>query len=105
MNTNHILATVNPSQLQKAVEAYVAGAYRIVPTSQTEAEICGFVTNGDGEEYGVVLTEVKAFCSCRDAMFRHSVCKHAVMLALHTIRNPQTEAVTEAKEEERPYRL
>jgi len=101
MVTTRVLAQVDPSRLQKAVEGFVVGAYTIVPTAQTEAEICGFVTNGDGKEYGVVLTEAKAFCSCRDAMFRHAVCKHAVLLALHAIRNPQAEAkpVTEAEKE------
>src|SRR5215831_12790432 len=94
-----ILQQVEPSRLLKATEGLVNNAYRITVTEQTEAEIRGFVTNGDGKEYGVVLTEAKAFCSCRDAMFRHSVCKHAVILALHTIRNPQTEAGVEAKEE------
>jgi len=105
MVTTRVVAKVEPGRLQKAVEGLVAGAYRIVPTSQTEAEIRGFVTNGDGKEYGVVLTEAKAFCSCRDAMFRHSVCKHAVILALHAIRNPQTEAVAETKEETQPVNL
>lgn len=107
MVATHVLAKVETGRLQKAVEGLVAGAYTIVPTSQTEAEIRGFVTNGDGKEYGVVLTEAKAFCSCRDAMFRHGVCKHAVILALHAIRNPQAEAtpVAEAKEERAPVDL
>src|SRR5215470_8698490 len=102
-----VLTKVEPGRLAKAVEGFVAGAYTIVPSSQTETEIRGFVTNGDGKEYSVVLTEAKAFCSCRDAMFRHAVCKHAVILALHTIRNPKAEAETEAKaeEESRPFNL
>lgn len=75
-------------------------------TEQSEAEIRGFVTNSDGHEYGVVLTEAKTFCSRTDGMFRHSVCKHAMILALHTIRNPQTEAKPLAEaEEERPVNL
>jgi SWIM zinc finger len=37
----------------------------------------------------VVLTGGQAFCSCPDAIYRKSVCKHAVTLALHAIRNPQ----------------
>lgn len=99
-----ILAHVEGQRLQKAVEGLVNGAYTVTVASRTETEIRGFVANGDGREYGVVLTETKASCSCRDAMFRHAVCKHAVILALHTIRNPQTEAVVEAKEE-RPVNL
>jgi hypothetical protein len=36
-------------------------------------------------------------------MFRHSICKHAVVLALYAIRNPQAEA--EQVEETRPVNL
>jgi hypothetical protein len=45
-----------------------------------------------GTEYGVVLTPKRAFCSCKDSLVRHTICKHAVILALHVIRTPQTEA-------------
>jgi len=101
-----VLAKVEAGRLAKAVEGLVAGAYYITVTEQGEGEISGFVTNGDGKEYGVALTEAKAFCSCCDALYRGVVCKHAVILALHTIRNPQTEAETEAKEEtSRPFNL
>jgi hypothetical protein len=104
MIATSILQQVEPSRLLKATEGLVHNAYQITVTEQSEAELRGFVMNDDGKEYGVVLTEAKAFCSCRDAMFRHAVCKHAVILALHTIRNPQTEA--EAQDETpRPFNL
>jgi uncharacterized Zn finger protein len=61
------------------------------------------VASGDGKEYGVVLSEGQAFCSCKDALYRKGVCKHAVALALYAIRNPQGKV--EAKEETRPYDL
>src|SRR5690349_2407213 len=98
MLLTHILATVEPHRLLKATEGLVNGAYTITVTEQTEAEIRGFVANGDGQEYGVVLTEGHAFCSCRDAMYRKGVCKHAVALVLHTIRNPQPAAPQEERE-------
>lgn len=98
MVTTTILAKVEAGRLQKAVEGVVSGAYRITVAQQTETEVRGFITNGDGREYGVVLSEGQAFCSCKDAMYRHGICKHAVALALYTIRNPKTEA----KEEETP---
>ncbi len=82
----------------------MSGAYTIALASQTEAEIRGFVANGDGKEYGVVLTEGQAFCSCPDAMYRKAVCKHATILALHVIRTPKAEA-KEEKEEVRPVNL
>jgi uncharacterized Zn finger protein len=101
MVTHTVLATVEPGRLAKAVDGYTAGAYTITVTGQSEAEVSGFVANGDGTQYGVVLTAARAFCSCPDSMFRHTVCKHAVVLALHVIRPPKEEA----KEEERPVSL
>lgn len=66
-------------------------------TGQSEAEIRGFVANGDGQEYGVVLGEGQAFCSCKDSMWRKTTCKHAVALALFVIRNPREEQSTEER--------
>ena len=102
MIATHTLAKVEAGRLQKAVDGFVSGAYRITLASQTDAEIRGFVTNGDGKEYGVVLSESQAFCSCKDAMYRKGVCKHAVALALYVIRTPQAEPV---RKEEPAYSL
>ncbi len=55
-------------------------------TRQTEAEIRALVKNGEGKEYGVTLTEAGVFCSCPDALYRGSVCKHATTLALAVLR-------------------
>lgn len=101
MVTQTILAQVEAGRLLKATEGLVTSAYRITPTAQTDTEIRGVVANGDGQQYGVVLTEGRAFCSCPDSIFRHSICKHAVVLALHVIRAPKTEAA----EEPRPVNL
>jgi len=95
-----ILAKVDGQRLLKATEGFVSGAYTITPTSQTATEVRGYVANGDGTQYGVVLTEGRAFCSCPDAMYRKEVCKHAVLLGLHVIRTPKAEV-----EEERPVNL
>ncbi len=59
------------------------------------------MANGDGKEYGVVLTEGQPFCSCPDSMYRKGICKHAVALALHAIRTPKVEA----EEAPRPVNL
>jgi hypothetical protein len=88
MIATQMLAKVEAGRLQKAVEGFVSGAYIITLTSQSETEIRGFVMNGDGKEYGVVLSEGQAFCSCKDTMYRKGVCKHAVALALFAIRTP-----------------
>jgi hypothetical protein len=91
MVATQILAKVEPGRLQKAVEGFVSGAYAITVTEQGEAEVRGFVANGDGQEYGVVLTEGQTFCSCKDAIYRKGICKHAVVLALYAIRTPRAE--------------
>ena len=64
MVATHILARVNGQRLQRAVEELVSGVYTITVTAQSEQEIRGFVANGDGCRYGVVLSEGQAFCSC-----------------------------------------
>ena len=48
--------------------------------------------NGEGKEYGVTLTEAGVFCSCPDALYRGSVCKHATTLALAVLRGEVKEA-------------
>src|SRR5215471_16330535 len=99
MIATQILAKVDGQRLQKAVEGLVSGSYSITVTEQSETELRGFVANGDGKEYGVVLSEDHAFCSCPDAMYRKGVCKHAVVLALHAIRNPQLDEKVEPTEQ------
>src|SRR5215510_7478745 len=102
MVTTTILAKVDGQRLQQAVEELVSGAYTIALAVKSESEMRGFVTNGDGKQYGLVLSEEHAFCSCPDAMYRRSVCKHAVALALYVSRTPQAEiqpAETEADEQ------
>jgi SWIM zinc finger len=97
MVATQILAKVEAGRLQKAVEGLVSGAYAITVAQQTETEIRGFVANGDGQEYGVVLSEGQSFCGCKDAIYRHGICKHAVALALHVIRTPQREQPQQAQ--------
>jgi uncharacterized Zn finger protein len=96
-----ILAKVEASRLQKAVEGFVSGAYAVTLTSQNEEEVRGFVINGDGHQYGIALSEGQSFCSCKDAMYRKGICKHAVALALYVIRTPKVEA----EPEEQPVNL
>jgi len=102
MVATQILAKVDGKRLEKAVSGLVSGAYEVKVTRQSETELRGFVANGDGREYGVVLSEGQSFCSCPDAIYRKSICKHAVAVALYTIRNSKTEA---KKEESRPVNL
>jgi hypothetical protein len=99
-----VLANVDGQRLQKAVEGVVNSAYHITVISQSAEEISGFVANGGGKEYAVTLHDGRTFCSCRDAMYRKGICKHAVALALYTIRNPQ-EAEAELQQNPPTYNL
>src|SRR4051812_14479341 len=101
------LAYIEATRLQKAVDGLVSGSYTLTLASASKTEMRGFVANGDGTQYGVVLTEGQAFCSCRDAMYRKGICKHAVVLALHVIRNPEVETKAAEMEEleEQPVNL
>src|SRR5262245_48614458 len=108
MLTQSILAKVEPGRLQTAVAGFVSGAYAVTITERSATELSGLVTTGEGPHYGVVLTADRAFCSCPDAMYRKGICKHAVVLALHVLRTPKTEAKVEAEVpavETQPYNL
>ncbi|MGH7962138.1 MAG: SWIM zinc finger family protein [Candidatus Binatia bacterium] len=94
--TAAILTKVEDKRFQKAVEGLRNGYYHVVLTLRSEGEVRGFVKGGDDEHvYGCTITEAGAFCSCPDALYRGSVCKHAVALALHEIRNPPNSAPSE----------
>lgn len=94
----YVLQQVTPERLQKAVDSFVSGAYTITLASLSETEMRGFVVNGDGKEYGVVLREGQSFCSCKDAMYRKGICKHHMLFALSVIRTQQPAKSQEEKE-------
>ncbi len=100
MLTTSILATVESSRLLKAAEALAHGAVTVTLTNVDTESLEGFVKNGDGVEYSVVITPARTFCSCRDAMFRRTICKHQTILSLYALRHG---AVVEV--EERPVNL
>lgn len=99
----NVIQKVDSERLQRGVEGLTAGAYKITLSAQSDAKIRGFVANGDGQEYGVVLSEGLSFCGCKDAVYRHGLCKHMVALALYVIRSPQKEEKTEGTP--KPYNL
>ena len=102
--TATVLAKVEDQRFHKAVEGMRNGAYHMTITLRGEEEVRGFVKKGNDKEYGCTITEAGAFCSCPDALYRGTICKHAVALALHVIRTPETRAQAE-QEEQRPYNL
>src|SRR5262245_51319115 len=82
----NVLQQVSTDRLQKAVNALADGSLQMTLTRTTENEIRALVKNGDGQEYGCTLTETLTTCSCKDALYRGSVCKHVTTVALHLLR-------------------
>ena len=82
----NVLQQVTTDRLQKAVTALAECSLTMRLTRQTEAEIRALVKNGKAKEYGVTLIEAGVFCSCLDALYRGSICKHATTLALAVLR-------------------
>src|SRR5438876_10951923 len=87
-----VLQHVSTDRLQRAVNALVDGSLTVTITRQTEAEIRALVQNGEDKEYGVTLTSTLTTCSCKDALYRAVVCKHATAVALSVLRAPQPQA-------------
>ena len=90
--TATVLARVEDQKFHKAVEGIRNGAYQMTITRRTPEEVRGFVKKNDGKEYGCTITEVGAWCSCPDALYRGGICKHAVVLALDVLRTPEIRA-------------
>jgi hypothetical protein len=85
------LKSISPERLQRAVLALAAGDMTVHLTRESEAEIRALVRNGSGKEYGVTLTANMTACSCPDALYRGTTCKHTIALALHVLRLPEPE--------------
>jgi predicted ABC-type ATPase len=85
---SHVQHSLRDRQ-RKAIEGLTDGSLTITLTRQTEAEIRALVKNGDGIEYGVTLTEHGAFCSCKDALYRGGVCKHAVATCVFCLQHTE----------------
>jgi uncharacterized Zn finger protein len=106
--TATVFARVEDQRFSKAAEGIRNGTYRTTVTLQAEEEVRGLVKKGHDKEYGCTITAAGAFCSCPDALYRGSICKHAVVLALCVIRNPRRDPADQARtqlEEQRPYNL
>src|SRR5215204_1193317 len=80
------LEQVSTKRLQRAVNALATGSMSVTLTRQDHSEVRAWVTCGGSVRYGVTLTPSLAFCSCKDALYRGVVCKHAVVVALHVLR-------------------
>ena|SRR2546423_185459 len=94
----HLLAILRestPERHQKAVHGLRDGTLTVSLTRQTDAEIRALVRNGDGIEYGVTLTEHGACCSCKDALYRGAICKHALAVCISRLQqnNPAEDRI------------
>ena len=106
--TATVLARVEDQRFAKAVEGIRNGTYQTTVTLQAEEEVRGLVKKGTDKAYGCTITPAGAFCSCPDALYRGSICKHAVALALYVVRHPRCDPADQARtqpEEQRPYNL
>jgi SWIM zinc finger len=84
----HAVQEVPADRLQKAVCGLADGTLTVTLTRQSDCEIRALVKNGTGAEYGVTLTESLIACSCKDALYRGGICKHATATALYVLRTP-----------------
>lgn len=84
-----LLRQVDGERFERAVNSLAQGFLSLTLTRQQPQEIRALVRNGEGKEYGVTLTEAVATCSCKDALYRGVICKHAVAVALSVLRAPQ----------------
>ena len=78
---------VSLERLQRAVSDLADGSLTVHLTRQNERELRALVTNGDGKEYGVTLMDTLVTCSCKDALYRGGICKHATAVAVHVLRS------------------
>jgi hypothetical protein len=93
------LKSVSPERLQRATTILAENSLGITLTRQSESEIRALVKNGEGREYGVTIADGLITCSCKDALYRGVTCKHAVALALWTIRQPRPVEVPTVEKE------
>jgi hypothetical protein len=80
------LRAATPERHQVAVRGLRDGSFTITITCRTEKEIRALVKNGDGKEYGVHLATYDNFCSCKDSLYRRSICKHQIALCVFVLQ-------------------
>src|SRR4051812_9399935 len=80
------LRSATPERHQLAVRGLRDGTFSITIACRTEEEIRALVRNGDGHEYGVNLSDRGNFCSCKDALYRGTTCKHQLALVVFVLQ-------------------
>jgi hypothetical protein len=87
-----ILRAASPTRHHKAVTGLADGSLTITITHRSDIEMRALVRNGEGTEYGVVITEHGGFCGCKDFAYRGVVCYHQIALCVYVLQqNEATE--------------
>jgi uncharacterized Zn finger protein len=87
-----VLQQVTPERFCKAVNSLADGSLAVTITSQSETAIQATAQTANHKAYEVSLNAAGTACSCPDALFRHSICKHGIALALQLLLVPQQPA-------------
>ena len=86
------VAEADSERTLRAIQGLTSGVYTVRVARQTECEVQADVANGDGKTYFVTLATTGCRCSCPDFIYKNRSnrpCKHAVLLALYAIQQPQ----------------
>lgn len=81
------LAKVDEQRMERAITSLRKGEYTVALARNDGVVITAFVNNGKGQSYTVSLTENGGFCSCPDASYRATTCKHMVSVAIRVIQD------------------
>jgi hypothetical protein len=80
------LRSATPERHQQAVRGLRDSTLSITMAFRTEEEVRALVKNGDGHEDGVNLSDRGNFCSCKDALYRGTTCKHQIALCVFILQ-------------------
>jgi predicted nucleic acid-binding Zn finger protein len=80
------LRAATPERHPLAVKGLRDHTYTITIAHRSETELRALVRNGEGAEYGVNLSDRGNFCSCKDALYRGTTCKHQIALCVFVLQ-------------------
>src|SRR4029450_541979 len=86
------LRSARPERHQLAVRGLRDHTLSFTVAFRSESEIRALCKNGNGQEYGVNLSDHGNFCNCKDALYRGTTCKHQLALCVFVLQqNEQRE--------------
>jgi hypothetical protein len=88
----NIIEEAEEKRLKRALTGLFNETYRMRNLKQKESEVKAYVSNGDGKDYGVAISESQVLCHCPDYFFTNEgICKHILMLSFALLANDQRE--------------